>query len=203
MNWINHPILLEGDKVKLIPLESIHIPELLEIAKQKEIWNHYSVDCSNPQILSSELRSTLLKRATGEQYTFTIIDKINNKIIGSTRIYNFYPEHKRLEIGWTWYAPAYWGTGYNTECKLLLLTYCFETLKTIRVQLQTDEHNLRSRAAIQKIGAKFEGILRKERVRTNGTIRNTAIFSIIDDEWEEVKNMLQNRLVENNITKVS
>ena len=145
------------------------------------------------------MRSTLLKRASGEQYTFTIIDKLSNKIIGSTRIYNFYPEHKKLEIGWTWYAPAYWGKGYNIECKLLILTYCFETLKTIRVQFQTDEHNLRSRAAIQKIGGKFEGVLRHERIRTNGTIRNTAMFSIIDGEWKDAKKMLQDRLVENNI----
>ena len=131
-----------------------------------------------------------MKRGTGEQYPFTVIDRKTNKIIGSTLFHNIFPEHRKLEIGWTWYDPAYWRTGYNRECKLLLLTYCFETLKTVRVQLQTDENNMRSRTAILGIGATFEGIMRKERIRANGAFRNTVMYSIIDDEWAMVKEKL-------------
>ncbi len=100
------------------------------------------------------------------------------------------PNHKKLEIGWTWLHPDYWGTEVNLECKLLLLTYCFEELKTYRVQFKTDENNIRSRKAIEKIGGKFEGILRHDMIRDNGTKRNSAYFSIIDSEWGDVKRAL-------------
>jgi RimJ/RimL family protein N-acetyltransferase len=187
MNWIPHPTVLEGDKVKLVPLDHSHFATLTELAQQKIIWQNISIDFSNPEKYLNHLKGVVLMRANGEQYPFTVIDKTNNKIIGSTRLHNLFPEHKKLEIGWTWYDPAYWGTGYNTECKLLILTFCFEQLKTVRVQLQTSEKNLRSQAAIKKIGAKFEGILRKERIIENGSYRNTVMFSIIDDEWPAAK----------------
>jgi len=190
MSWIPHPTRLEGDKVILVPLDSAHFDELTSLASQEVIWKNMSINYSDKAKYLTNLKSALLMRANGEQYAFTVIDKLNNKIIGSTRFHNIFPEHRKLEIGWTWYDPIYWGTGYNTECKLLLFTFCFETLKTVRVQLQTDENNLRSRAAIQKVGAKFEGVLRKERVRDNNTFRNTAMYSIIDDEWPQVKEML-------------
>ena len=190
MAWIPHPTILEGEKIKLVPLDSSHFDNLTHSARQSVIWKNMSIDYSDPAKYLVNLKSALIMRANGEQYAFTIIDRLNNKIIGSTRLHNIFPEHRKLEIGWTWYDPAYWGTGYNTECKLLLFTFCFETLKTVRVQLQTDENNLRSRGAIQKVGAKFEGVMHKERVRDNNTFRNTAMFSIIDDEWPEVKEML-------------
>jgi RimJ/RimL family protein N-acetyltransferase len=101
-----------------------------------------------------------------------------------------FPQHRRLEIGWTWYDPAFWRTGLNRECKLLLLTYAFETLKAIRVQFLTDENNHRSRTAISGIGATMEGIMRNERIRSNGAYRNTVVFSIIDTEWEQAKALL-------------
>lgn len=194
MSWLQTPIILEGQKVRLEPLSAEHFDALIEIGKVKDIWTHLSIDGSDSNLLLQELKSAILRRATGEEYPFAIIDKLENRIIGSTRFYNIYPEHWKLEIGWTWYDPEYWATGYNTECKYLLLKYCFETLKAIRVQFQTSEYNLRSRAAIQKIGGKFEGILRKERLRPNGTVRSSAMFSIIDDEWEKVKGMLEEKI---------
>ena len=187
MNWIQHPVILQGDKVKLVPLDNAQFPELLEIGKDERIWEHISINGADTERLTQHLKSAVLKRATGEQYPFTVIDIKTNKIIGSTLFHNIFPEHRKLEIGWTWYDPAYWRTGYNRECKLLLLTYCFETLKTVRVQLQTDENNQRSRTAILGIGATFEGILRKERIRANGAFRNTVMYSIIDIEWPDVK----------------
>lgn len=192
MNWIQHPVILEGEKVRLVPLESAHIAALLEVAKDERIWEHISgFNGADIEKISLHLKSAILKRASGEQYPFTVIDKTGNKIIGSTLFHNIFPEHRKLEIGWTWYDPAYWRTGYNRECKLLLLTYCFETLKTIRVQLQTDETNLRSRTAILGIGGTYEGTLRNERIRASGTFRNTAMYSIIVDEWPEVKAKLR------------
>jgi len=190
MNWIQHPVILAGEKVKLIPLENAHFDELVQVAANEKIWEHISINGADKDRMLQHLKSAVLKRATGEQYPFTVIDRTKNKIIGSTLFHNIFPEHRKLEIGWTWYDPAYWRTGYNRECKLLLLTYCFETLKTVRVQLQTDEKNERSRTAILGIGGVFEGILRKERLRANGAFRNTAMYSIIDDEWPEVKKRL-------------
>ena len=190
MNWIQHPVVLEGTKVKLVPTDHTHIPDLLAVGRQEKIWEFISINGSDSERLAQHLKSAILKRSTGEQYPFTVIDKQTGKITGATMFHNIFPEHRKLEIGWTWYDPAYWRTGYNRECKLLLLIYCFETLKTVRVQFQTDENNLRSRTAILGIGATFEGIMRKERIRANGAFRNTCMFSIIDEEWESVKSRL-------------
>lgn len=194
MNWIQHPVILEGDKVRLVPLDSAHFDELAEVGKQEKIWEHISINGADKNVLLTHLRSAVLKRATGEQYPFTVIDKAQNRIIGSTLFHNLYAKDHKLEIGWTWYDPSYWRTGYNRECKLLLLTYAFEQLRTVRVQLQTDATNLRSRAAIEGIGATLEGTMRKERIRANGKYRNTAMYSIIDDEWPAVKQMLQQKI---------
>lgn len=191
MNWLQAPIILEGKKVKLVPLESSHFPALLEIGKHKEIWEHLAIDGASSDKLLLELKAALLKKANGERYPFAVVDKISGNIIGTTSFLNIFPEHRKLEIGWTWYAPAYWGTGLNTECKLLLLTYCFEVLHAVRVQLLTSEKNIRSRTAIMKIGASYEGLMRKERIRPDGTFRNTVMYSILDDEWPDRKQKLE------------
>lgn len=190
MNWIQHPLTLEGKYVRLVPLGNEHIDELISMSTEERIWEFLSKPGYDADVLRTELKSAMLKRMNGEEYPFVIIDKLNNKIIGSTRYMDMYPEHRKLEIGWTWYDPAYWGNGYNLECKLLLLTHAFEVQKCVRVSLKTWDKNIRSRKAIQKIGAQFEGILRNERIRYDGTIRNTAVFSIIAEEWTEVKDTL-------------
>lgn len=195
MNWIKHPIILQGELVKLIPLERSHFAELLNIGANPDIWEFISINGADPQRLKSHLESAVLKRATGEQYPFTVICNRTGKIIGSTMFHNIFSEHRKLEIGWTWYHPSFWRTGYNRECKLLLLSYCFEVLNTIRVQFVTDENNFRSRNAILGIGATFEGILRYERIRANGVYRNTAIFSIIENEWQIVKPKIKSAII--------
>ncbi len=192
MIWIQHPVILEGQKVKLLPLDHAHFSDLLEIAKQDKIWEFFSVKGNDEEVMLNHLRSSILRRQNGEVYPFTVTDKATGKIIGSTLLYNFFPEFRKLEIGWTWYDPAYWRTGHNRECKMLLLNYCFEVLKTIRVQLITDENNKRSAAAIKGIGATYEGTLRNERIRSNGDFRNSMMFSIIESEWPEVKERLVN-----------
>lgn len=193
MTWIPHPTTLEGERVKLVPLDRQHFEPLAACAAHPDIWKEMAIDGVDEDELLSSFRASLLRRAAGEEYPFTVIDKRTNKIYGSTRYFDIHAEHKKLEIGWTWYHPSYWGNGYNTECKLLLLQFCFEQLQANRVQLKTRITNLRSRAAILKIGAKQEGILRNDRVQ-NGVIKDTVVFSFIKEEWTETKLHLQSIL---------
>lgn len=188
--WIQHPTILKRETVDLIPLEKEHFEELFIAASDKELWELIPIDCSNREKFESAYTYALAEREKGNQYPFIIYHKPTKKIIGSTRLFEIFPNDRKLEIGWTWIIKEYWGTTVNFECKLLLLTFCFETLKTVRVQLKTKDINFRSRKAIEKIGGKFEGILRKDRIQDNGISRNTAYFSILDDEWEEAKSKI-------------
>ena len=200
MSWVEHPLILTGDKVKLVPLEEAHFDEINSLAKEKAIWQYspVGVDGMDSEKLTAFLYDSIFKRNSGERYPFVIIDKPTGKIAGCTIYHTLKPENKTLEIGATWLHPIYWSAGINTECKYLLLTHCFETLGTMRVQLKANDNNPRSRKAIEKIGAKFEGILRKDKILEDGSIRNAAYYSIVDDEWPEVKLNLQ-RLLGNGI----
>ena len=198
LNSIPYPTKLTGKTVTLISLDRAHFPKLIELAQDKRIWEHYIYDGSDPETLRSVLEFGITEREKGNQFPFVIQHNASGELIGSTRFLDIQPKHKKLEIGTTWVIPSYWGTAVNLECKLLLLTFCFETLGTLRVQFKTDENNIRSRKAIEKIGGRFEGILRNDMVRANGTVRSSACFSIIDKEWSETKAML-NELVVNKI----
>ncbi len=200
-NWIPNDTILTGKTVKLIPLQEAHFEELKELAKEKKIWEFVPRDMSTDEKVVKALAGGIAEREMGTQFPFVIYHQADKKLIGSTRLMNAEPDHKKLEIGWTWLHPDYWATAVNLECKLLLLTFCFEDLKAFRVQLRTDENNIRSRKAIEKIGAKFEGILRNDMIRENGTKRNSAYFSITDEEWPEAKNRLTH-LYQNIATKM-
>jgi len=189
-NWIDYPIELKGEVVELHCLEESHFEELIALANDKRIWAHYPFDGTNPDRFRSLLQGLIAEREAGRRYPFVIVNKATGKLAGSTSFLDIQPEHKKLEIGFTWLHPDHWATVVNPECKLLLLTYAFETLKAVRVQLKTDENNIRSRTAIQKIGASFEGILRNDMLRDDLTHRNSAYFSIIYQEWEEKKEKL-------------
>lgn len=188
--WINDNTSLHGQVIDLLPLEKEHFSELEVLSKDKRIWEFYVMDCSNSDTFLGTLDNALDEREKGTQFPFVIYHKGVNKIIGSTRFMEIQPIHKKLEIGWTWLHPDYWATEVNLECKLLLLKHCFENLNALRVQLKTDENNLRSRTAIEKIGGIYEGILRYDMLRSNGTKRNSAYYSIIDLEWVEVEKKL-------------
>jgi RimJ/RimL family protein N-acetyltransferase len=191
MPWITHPVLLKGNTIRLEPLAEAHILRLVNIGADPSIWDHLPFDGTDTQRLTRELGNAILNRAYGNQYPFTIIRQSDDRVIGSTRLFDIFPEHKKLEIGWTWYAPDVWGLGYNIECKWLLLGYCFETLGANRVQLKTRTANARSRAAIEKIGGVYEGTLRSDRVMPDGSVKDTVVFSIIKEEWPEVKRKLE------------
>ena len=192
--WIKHPTILKGETVDLIPLEKQHFEELFAAASDKKLWEFIPSDCSKQENFNAVYTAALLERERGNHYPFVIRHKRSEKLIGSTRFFEIYPKDKKLEIGWTWVTTKYWATEINLECKLLLLTYCFDVLKTRRVQLKTDENNLRSRKAIEKIGGQFEGVLRKDKIKENGLSRSAAYYSILDDEWETVKEKLINQL---------
>ncbi len=198
MNWINSDTILKGDLVELIPLKKNHFVELEHVAREMRIWEFIPIDMSTKEKCLQTFATAMGEKEKGTQLPFVIWNKQKKKIIGSTRLMEIYPAHKKLEIGWTWLHPDYWATAVNLECKLLLLTFCFEELKAIRVQLKTDENNIRSQKAIKKIGGQFEGILRNDWIRYNGTIRNSVYFSIIHTEWEKVHKKLKG-LVQNKI----
>ncbi len=187
-------MILEGKHVRLIPLEEKDIPELIKNSREEIIWKPLSINGMDEQILIAHYLEAIEATKKGEEYAFVIEHKETKEIIGSTRYLDIQTQHKKLEIGWTWIQTKYWGTKINPECKYLLLKHAFEELKCIRVQLKTNEENIRSQKAMEKIGAKREGILRKWRTRYNGTVHNVHFFSIIDEEWPEVKRNLEKLL---------
>ncbi|AZA76364.1 N-acetyltransferase [Chryseobacterium sp. G0186] len=196
--WIAYPIILEGPNVDLIPLEKEHFEELYLAASDKELWELIPTDCSDKALFYQNYEHALSEREAGNQYPFVIRHKQTGQLIGSTRFFEIYPSDRKLEIGWTWIIKKFWGTSINLESKLLLLTHCFEVLKTNRVQLKTKDNNFRSRKAIEKIGGVFEGILRKDRVLSDGTTRNAAYYSILDDEWDSARLKIETQIKEKN-----
>ncbi|WP_175639420.1 GNAT family N-acetyltransferase [Metabacillus schmidteae] len=179
--------LLEGEQVNIIPMREDHIQGLYEISCDRKIWIHLPREITTFEEMKSFVESALYNKENGMEIPFVIIHKETNKIIGSTRFLTISPVNKTLEIGWTWLCPTVWGTGINKECKYLLLRYCFERLGMIRVQFKTDEQNNRSQRAIEGIGATREGILRNHMIRKDGSYRNSVFYSIIESEWEAVK----------------
>jgi RimJ/RimL family protein N-acetyltransferase len=194
--WITHPTILQGQTVDLLPLEKEHFEELYLAASDKKLWELIPTDCSIQENFTAAYTTALTEREKGNHYPFIIYHKQTQKIIGSTRLFDIFPNDKKLEIGWSWIIEKYWGTRVNPECKLLLLTFCFDVLKARRVQIKTDQNNIRSRKAIEKIGGQFEGVLRKDRIKDDGTSRSAAYYSIIDDEWAGVKVRLQGMINE-------
>jgi RimJ/RimL family protein N-acetyltransferase len=191
MNKIKQSTVLQGETVILVPLTRDHFTALQKIAEEKRIWEFYPVDMLSPEKCLNAFNKALFERGKGSQFPFAIFHKEENRLIGSTRLMNIEPAHRKLEIGWTWLHPRYWATEVNLECKLLLLSFCFEQWQAIRVQFRTDEKNIRSRRAIEKIGGAFEGILRNDWIKEDGGFRNTAYFSIIHTEWEIKKTRLK------------
>ena len=164
---------------------------MFEAGNYPEIWTYMPQNSSSLEDMEEIVEGALAQMVTGAELPFSIVDQMSGKIVGSTRFLDISPANRSLEIGWTWLTPEVWRTRINTECKYLLLKHCFETLGTIRVQLKTDSRNLRSQAAMERIGAIREGVLRKHRILPDGYIRDSVYFSIVDDEWPKVKARLE------------
>lgn len=186
-DFFANDLILENDWARLEPLTEKHYDLLWPIAQQKELWLFTSAKVNNEADFKKYFSQALSERKTAVSYPFAIFDKRENRYAGSTRLGNISFEHKRLEIGWTWYHPELQRTGLNRACKFLLLSYGFEELGLHRIELKTSSTNERSQLAISKIGATKEGILRKHMINEDGTRRDSVLFSIIDDEWPSIK----------------
>ncbi|WP_433595748.1 GNAT family N-acetyltransferase [Lysinibacillus xylanilyticus] len=189
-------IALENQVVLLKPLEQEDTQELLEAGSYPEIWPHMSTTVEKMVDVNNFVDKALEKKHEKTEFPFVIVDEKSGKIIGSTRFMDIDETHKRLEIGSTWITPAFWRTAINTNCKYLLLQYCFEVLNLQRVQIKTDHENLRSQKAIERLGATKEGVLRNHMLRKDGTTRHTVMYSITPQEWPQVKNHLQRLLID-------
>ncbi|HEX2183321.1 MAG TPA: GNAT family protein [Rubrobacteraceae bacterium] len=193
--WENVARRLEGSLVVLEPLEPRHEEGLFEAAREPGIWRYLPVDASGSRAaFRSWFEATLAASEEGSEAAFATLDAGSGEPIGSTRYLALRPAHRGLEIGWTWLAPSYWGTGANVEAKLLMLEHAFAVLGCARVEFKTDARNERSRAALEALPARFEGIFRKHMILPTGRYRDSAYYSIVDDEWPEVRENLERRL---------
>jgi RimJ/RimL family protein N-acetyltransferase len=193
-HWLQHPLILKGRMVELRPAEEQALDELFHVGRDRDIWRLTSVDYSDPDIFYPNFRAALRERELGKAYPFLICLGSSGRVIGTTRLLEIHPQDKKLEIGVTWVASEFWGSGVNTECKQLLLEYCFESLCVNRVQFRAKADNARSRRALEKIGASFEGVMRKDKIEPNGKPRDTAFYSIVCEEWPQVKARLAEQL---------
>ena len=212
------PATLEGQSVRLEPLTMDHEAELIEAARDGELWNTQVTIIPRPEGMKDYIQFALDGLAQGNQLPFVIIRKAlrdveraldkdgalarpsgraqgnQDLVVGSTRFYEIFPKDRKCAIGYTWLSQSAQRSPVNTECKLLLLAHAFETWKCVRVELITDVLNEQSRAAILRLGAQQEGILRKHLILPSGRVRDSVFFSITDDEWPDVKANLQVKL---------
>lgn len=195
MNWLPPEIRLTGEFVELLPLQQEHFDVLVTLAEEEKTWEYYPA-MNAAQRVKLLMDNAWLEKANGTQYPFVVYHKRDQRIVGTTRLMEIAPQHKKLEIGHTWYHPGYWASVVNPECKLLLLTYCFGQLKALRVQLRTSDKNIRSQTAIAKLGAKREGVLRNDIISIDGSKRNSVYFSIIDEEWPAARQNVMTYLEE-------
>ncbi|HEV8612924.1 MAG TPA: GNAT family protein, partial [Gemmatimonadales bacterium] len=181
------PLVLEGDAVRLEPLEQRHAEALLEAAADPEIWLY--LPAYQPQSLAAMqawIEGANKAATSGDQIPFAILDPVTGRAVGSTRFLEIRWDSRALEIGWTWLAGPVQRTRVNTETKFLLLRHAFEDLGALRVQFKTDGRNVRSQRALERIGALKEGVLRKQRINHDGYVRDAVYYSILDDEWPAV-----------------
>jgi RimJ/RimL family protein N-acetyltransferase len=189
------PVTLVGKIVRLEPLAFHHVPGLTHVGLDERIWEYMLYgEMRASQDIHNWVSDMINRQSHGADLPFAVIHLPSGEVCGATRYLEIEPKHRKLEIGGTWYGIAYQGTGVNTEVKYLLLRHAFEDLGCIRVQLKTDTRNLRSQAAIERLGAVKEGVLRNHMIRSDGVYRDSVIYSIIDTEWADIKRVLEERL---------
>ena len=183
------PVVLRGKEVRLEPLGLIHAQGLYNRGRVEADWTHlprsYFADLADTRHWIDE------SLVVEGQLPFAIVETAKDKVIGSTRYLNIRPEHRSLEIGWTWLGQNWQRTAINTETKLLLLSHAFEKLGCVRVEFKTDTRNERSQRALQRIGATKEGVLRNHRIVQDDFVRDSVCFSVISSEWLEIKERLE------------
>jgi RimJ/RimL family protein N-acetyltransferase len=185
------PVTLEGSFVRLEPMITEHHAGLTAIGLDPEIWRRAIAPIRTPEEMRSYMDAALQLQREGTALPFVTVERSSGRVVGSTRFANYDRANRRIEIGWTWLAPAWQRTATNTEAKYLMLTHAFERLACVRVEFKTDVLNSQSRMAILRIGAKEEGILRKHTLTWTGRYRDSVYYSILDEEWLEVKDRLK------------
>jgi len=186
MEWPK-PVSLHGEKVSIVPLDHAHLAGLQKASADGELHRLWYTKIPAPEAVAAHIERCLEQRKAGSMLPFTVIERVTDQIAGMTTYLNVDAANKRLEIGGTWYRQSAQRTGLNTECKYLLLKHAFEELACNAVEFRTHYLNQQSRRAIERLGAKFDGILRAHMVMPNGTIRDTAVYSVIAGEWPTVK----------------
>ncbi len=190
--WRSVPTLV-GAHVQLVPLTPAHADGLRGALRGSGLDLAWYTNVPAPEQVDAYIAKALAAQATGEQLPFAVLDA-GGEVVGSTRLYDLAPEVPNLKIGYTWYAPRVQRTGVNTQAKWLLLGYAFEALGCAAVSFETSWFNHASRAAIARLGARQDGVLRNHKRHADGSLRDTVVFSLIDNEWPAAKRHLQHRL---------
>lgn len=188
------PVTLAGRHVRLEPLSLAHLDGLCEVGLDPELWRWTLTLIRTPEEMRAYVETALREQEAGVSLPFATVEAATERVVGSTRFGSVSRENRRVEIGWTWVARPWQRTPVNTEAKYLMLRHAFETLGCVRVELKTDALNERSRAAILRIGARQEGILRRHMLSQGGRMRDTVYFSVLDDEWPGVRAGLEAKL---------
>jgi RimJ/RimL family protein N-acetyltransferase len=188
------PVTLADRGVELRPMALEHEAGLKAAAADGELWNIRVTSVPEPEQTRKYIEDALAMREAGNRFPFIAVDAASGKVLGSSSYHDIVPALKRVEIGWTWYAKSTQRSHVNTTCKLLLMTHAFETLGCHVVGWRTDNFNFASQAAIERLGAKKDGVLRGHALRRDGTIRDTVMYSLRSGEWPEVKAQLLHSL---------
>jgi RimJ/RimL family protein N-acetyltransferase len=188
------PVTLAGDAVRLEPMRTDHVAALETAARDGELWHLRVTSVPAPGETAAYVAAALEGRDDGHMLPFVVIDAASGRVIGSTRYHDIVPAVERLEIGHTWYGRSWQRTHVNTTCKLLLLQHAFETLGAQLVGWRTDNYNFASQRAIERLGARKDGVLRHHALRRDGTVRDTVMYSLAAGEWPGVKAHLQYQL---------
>jgi RimJ/RimL family protein N-acetyltransferase len=190
---ITEPVTLAGPHARLVPLSPAHEPGLVDAVRDGELWQLWYTAIPAPERMGAEIERRLGLQAAGSMLPFTVFDAAG-RIVGMTTFMNIDAANRRVEIGSTWYAAGAQRTPLNTQCKRLLLAHAFEPLECIAVEFRTHRFNQQSRRAIERLGAQLDGILRNHQRAANGTLRDTAVYSITADEWPTVCAHLDHQL---------
>jgi len=191
MSRFIEPVTLRGAHITLEPLERGHEDALREAARDGELWRLWFTSVPAPELVAQYIDAALGLRESKGAMPFIVRENASGAIIGCTRYLNVDAEHRRVEIGYTWYAKRFQRSAVNTEAKILLLGYAFESLKCIAVEFRTSWFNHASRSAIARLGAKQDGVLRNHQISPDGLYRDTVVFSVLDSEWPAVKRHLR------------
>lgn len=188
------PIVLERAPVRLVPLGLEHEAGLRAAACDGELWNLRVTSVPEPAQTRAYIETALRMRAEGHRLAFAVLDSATGEVIGSTSYHDIVPAVERLEIGWTWYAASRQRSAANTTAKLLLMAHAFDTLGARLVGWRTDNYNFASQRAIERLGARRDGVLRHHALRRDGTVRDTVMYSLMAGEWPEVRAHLEYQL---------